>query len=102
MNDSLTVVVGRTTAQHPTGLAAPTTEPTELEIDPARVRDELSKLVALVAEAQTPSESQFEIAELELHIAVTGTGRLSLLGLGAEATAETSMKVIIRRKGNGR
>lgn len=98
MSDIVTVIVGAPDSMPSAGLAARAVPARELEIDAQRLTDELEKLVRVIDRAQASDASRYEVFEVQLNLSLRAGGKLAILGSGVDGAAETSIKVVIRRK----
>lgn len=98
MNQTVTILVGPAEHETATGLTALAINPTELEIDTGRLSEQLAALVRMVEEAGGQPDGRYEVSEVHLDLALSASGKLSLLGSGAVASANATVRVVIRRK----
>lgn len=98
MGDTVTIVVGSDESASTSGFTARAVAVRELEIDAQRLSDELEKLVRVIDRAQVSDASRYEVYEVQLNLSLRAGGRLAILGSGVDGAAETSVKVVIRRR----
>ena len=79
-------------------IAARTLSPEMIEVDPARLMGEVSRLLTMLDGVKAPQNSQYELSELEVNVVVTATGKLAILGSGLEAGATSGIKIRLTRR----
>ncbi|MFA4906977.1 MAG: hypothetical protein WC602_01770 [archaeon] len=94
---SAPIPTGKTEKSIERGFLALSPDIQEMDIDMDRIKNELSKLLISIGNVDQPDNSRFDISEIEFNLGFNASGKLSILGTGAEVGLESSIKVIIKR-----